>query len=215
MIGTISLYGSFILYLILYLPQLKRNYSQKFLQGMSFSFHSLLFLTLTTDLFYAFGRIAQWQYRFISVTMFSSLFIQHAQLFFRHKAHDQERKYWLALSAIIITLLSLLVFILQQPQQHQTLIISMGWINHIGYWSYVLPQFIRNKKLRSAQAISPVFLGIAIFASVLDTTSAWYFHWGAPSLYGAPISGLLHLSLLWQWWRYYTHHHSRNRALTS
>ena len=82
---------------------------------------------------------------------------------------------------------------------NNNIFIFMGWVERISYLIYSIPQFFKNRNQQDASGISPLFIGLAIFTSVLDTLSAWIFSWGSPSLYGAPISIGFHLILLYQW----------------
>lgn len=81
LLGEITLNLSCVLYFFFYLPQLWHNLKYQCIDELSLSFHALLFISATADLFYGFGRIIQWQYCLISVVLFVCLLFQHAQLF--------------------------------------------------------------------------------------------------------------------------------------
>ena len=200
-VGEVALNIATILYTFFYLPQLIHNIRYKKYANLSMGFHALLLLAVTADLFYGFGRIGQWQYRFVSVVMFTCIMIQHIQLYsvvnrFRY-GHFQLG----LLTVIMVAMLSWLAISLYYQSMHKTLFVMMGWVTRIGYWFYVIPQFIKNRQLGHADAISPWFLLIAVVVAICDTISAWIFMWGPSSLYGAPMSILLQLLLLWQWYR--------------
>lgn len=197
LLGTISLNISLILYLFLYLPQLIHNLIYKRIKHISLSFHALLFIAATADFYYGFGRIHQWQYQWVAVSMFTCLLIQHIQLCIHACTVKQGRIYLLCLSVLILIMLLLLPFALQHNVNE--LFIIMGWIERLGYWLYSLPQLIKNHKQKNSTAVSPVFIIFTIITSLLDTISAWSFSWGSPSLYGAPLSIALHSVLLYQW----------------
>ena len=198
-IGEITLNISFALYLFLYVPQLWRNIKYKRVADLSFAFHALLFIAATADLYYGFGRIHQWQYRVVSLVMFSCLLAQHIQLFFY-----QNKLKLIILSLVIISMLLGLFYLIYFSLPHSRLYITMGWAERIGYWLYLLPQILKNRSRHlhsissSARAISPVFVTIGLLTAVLDTVSARSFSWGSPSLYGAPIAVVLHLWVLYQ-----------------
>lgn len=206
-LGKITLNISFILYLVLYLPQLWRNIKYKHIKDLSFGFHALLFIAATADLYYGFGRIEQWQYRAVSIVMFACLLTQHIQLFFY-----QEKLKLIILSVIIIFMLTGLLYVIHSGTTHTQLYLAMGWIERTGYWLYLLPQIIKNRsqfilkknsfdtplKNDASRAISPVFVSIGLLTAILDSVSAWSLSWASPSLYGAPIAVLLHIWILGQ-----------------
>ncbi len=200
-IGTFALNLSFIVYLFLYVPQLARNLSADRIVQMSLHFHALLWLCATADLFYGFGRVDQWQYRVISVVFFILLSIQQAQLWRVRHRFRLGSVYLSFLACIVITLLVLLFLSLHYLAAHDGVFVFMGWVERVGYWSYCFPQLYKNRRSHSAEAISPVFLILAVVCALCDAVSAWCFHWGSSSLVGAPIAVVIHLALLMQWYR--------------
>ena len=202
-IGEITLNSSFILYLFLFMPQLWRNLYYKRVADLSFSFHALLFIAATADLYYGFGRIEEWQYRLVSMVMFVCLLTQHIQLFF----YQNKTKLALLSLLIAIMLFGLIITLHSHSSSgagtpfNSPLFITMGWIERIGYWLYLLPQILKNRSEQhhnAAKAISPTFVFIGLLTAILDSISAWSFSWGSPSLYGAPIAVALHFWLLLQ-----------------
>lgn len=196
-LGEITLNVSLVLYLILYLPQLWHNRVKHRMRQMSMAFHACLCIAATCDLFYAFGRIEQWQYRLVSVFFLSCLVFQHFQLGFGIRCWYQNRGY------VLLSLFLLVAFVIFFPLLHLLkptpwVFIALGWGERVFYWLYSVPQIIKNYKDEAALAISPYFVVIALIISVLDGASAWLFHWGSPSLYGAPIAIIIHLLLLYQ-----------------
>ena len=199
-IGEISLDISFFLYVFLYVPQCIRNIRYKRLNDMSLGFHALLLIASTADFYYGFGRIDQWQYRVVTVVMFVLVFAQHIQLFY----YRQYFKYGLAkliiLSIVIVIMFLFLVPTLDHPERWMFLFVGMGWLERACDFAYCIPQFIKNKQIHRADAISPTFLMLAMLTAICDSISAWCFNWGPSSLYGAPISIVLHGALLIQWY---------------
>ena len=196
-LGEIALNCSLVLYLFLYLPQLIHNLAYKKMAHMSLAFHALLLIAATADFYYGFGRITQWQYQLVTVLMFSCLVFQHIHLFFYAKQFNHGVFYLSILSVIVIAMLLMLPIALHQHST--TLFITMGWIERISYWLYSVPQLIKNRRQKNAVAISPWFMGLAIFTALCDSMAAWSFAWGPSSLYGAPFSVVLHCVLLYQW----------------
>lgn len=199
-IGETSLNISFFLYLFLYVPQSIRNLRYKRLNDMSLGFHALIFIAATADLYYGFGRIQQWQYRFVSILMFTLLLAQHIQLFYYLKYFNNGLQKMLSITAVIILMLLFLIPTLAYPAHWMFLFVTMGWVERLCYWGYSIPQYFKNKAIHRADAISPTFLILAIFTAICDAISAWCFNWGPSSKYGAPIAIFLHLLLLYQWY---------------
>lgn len=199
-IGETSLNISFLLYLFLYVPQFIRNIRYKRLQDMSLGFHALLLIASTADFYYGFGRIHQWQYRFVTLLMFALVFAQHIQLFYYRKYFKYGITKLILLTLFIISMFTFLIPTLHNPARWMFLFIWMGWLERICDWSYCIPQFFKNRHIACADAISPTFLVLAILTPICDSISAWCFHWGPSSLYGAPIAIVLHAALLFQWY---------------
>ncbi len=198
LIGEIFLDISFLLYLFLYPPQVYHNFRYHKVRELSFGFHTLIVIASTTDLYYAFGRIAQWQYRAASVLTFVCLMIQHVQwLLHADKTRYKLLNWWLLTALIITLLVGLFVVLYIHPESLRIYIIA-GWIERLCGWTYTIPQIIKNSRQHSAASISPVYASIAVITIILDTTAAWVFHWGSPSLYGTPISLAMHTWLLLQ-----------------
>ena len=198
-IGEVALNISFVLYFFFYVPQIIHNFRSNKIGHLSLGFHALLFISATADLYYGFGRITQWQYQVVSVVMFVCLLIQHIQLCKHVDSFRHGRLIMWMLSGLIVLMLGLLWVTLLHSTSHLFLFVTMGWVERLGYWLYVIPQLMKNIKSNSADAISPVFLIIAIVTAICDTISAWCFAWGPSSLYGAPVAIVLHVLLLWQW----------------
>lgn len=193
-IGELTLNLSFALYIIFYLPQLIHNLHRKKTNELSFAFHAMLMIAATADLYYGFGRIQQWQYRAVSVLMFACLLAQHIHLYF-----TRQEKWQLNLLSLTILIMLIGLFITFNDKHINPMIfIIMGWVERSCYWFYAVPQIFKNRHLRSAASISPWFIGIGLITGICDTTSAWIFNWGSPSLYGTPIAIALHLWLFWQ-----------------
>lgn len=199
-IGEISLNISFFLYLFLYVPQFIRNIRYKKLNDMSLGFHALLLIASTADFYYGFGRIHQWQYRFVTLLMFALVFAQHIQLFY-YRQYFKHGTAKLVLLTIFMTIMFLfLIPTLMHPQHWMFLFIWMGWLERIADWGYCIPQFFKNRSIAKADAISPTFLILAILTPICDSISAWCLNWGPSSLYGAPIAIIMHAVLLAQWY---------------
>ena len=203
-IGSISLNVSLLLYCVYYIPQDIRNLRESCLEHMSFWFHALLFVAATCDFYYGFGYIVQWQYRLVTIIIFTLLLIQHIQLY--RLAYRYNRivmiKRMHCLSVVIIILLLGLLPALLSPISMSVLFITMGWIERICTWGYAIPQIVKNAEQRNSSAISPLFLILAVLTAICDSISAFVFHWGPSTIYGAPVSVVLHLVLLFQYCHY-------------
>jgi uncharacterized protein with PQ loop repeat len=197
-VGFVTLNLSLILYLFFYLPQLIFNFRYKRLGELSFGLHALLFFAATADVFYAFGRIDQWQYRLVSVLMLLSLLVQHVHIFYYRKCFSFGFIKWCALSVFIIIVSCSAFFFVLIVKQPMAIYIVMGWASQVAYWTYGLPQIIKNRNSTHANAISMLFVAIGVAAALLDLMSAWIFSWGAPSLYGGFVAVALQGYLFYQ-----------------
>lgn len=197
-IGFVTLNLSLILYLFFYLPQLVHNFRYKRLGELSFGMHALLLFAATADIFYAFGRIEQWQYRLVSILMLLSLLVQHVHLLYYRKSFSFGFVKWCALSMLMIVMSGCALVLASIIKHPMTIYIAMGWAGQVAYWTYALPQIIKNKNSMHANAISMLFAVIGVATALLDLISAWIFSWGAPSLYGGFVAVSLQAYLFCQ-----------------
>jgi hypothetical protein len=195
-IGTISLNLSMVLYMIFYFPQLLHNKRAHQLNDLSLGLHALLFISTAADLYYGFGRIDQWQYRLVSVILFLCLLIQHVQLVVVYRHCWEKLRSLLILSAAVVIILLGLIYALYALPSHHALYVAMGWVERVGYCLYALPQLMKGRQ--AAGSVSMMFVSMGIVTALLDTTSAWIFDWGSPSLYGGILVAFLQSVLLWQ-----------------
>jgi len=91
MIGAISLNISFVLYLLVYLPQVFHNRKPNHIPSLSLGMHFILYTSYCLDLFYGFSRDLQWQYKTVSVVSLTLLIIQHLQITYHHSPRHPER----------------------------------------------------------------------------------------------------------------------------
>lgn len=181
-IGEISLSVSTIIYIIWFLPQILENFQHKSTEGLSLWMHGLLLLGYTIDLMYGFGRHMQWQYRLVTVVGLICLLIQHIQ--FALYNLKSKAAYWnfvvlsgLVVSVLVYAILNITVF------HHGKWYYDMtGYIESVCYFSYVIPQIIKNFRLKSTEGLSRLFVAFSILLGFLDFTSALTLHWDLPSL---------------------------------
>ena len=199
LIGNTSLNLSFILYLIVYVPQIIHNRAQKNIAQLSISLHFLLYISYFFDLCYGFSCGLPWQYKTVSVIGCCLLVIQQLQLL-RFFKHTQEISFFTYHTIFLLSSITLMgLFFLKPALQYAPVIVtSFGIIARGCGLIYCLPQLIKNQRTRATQAISLHFLSLNLTVSILDTLSAWCLHWGWPNKIAAPITILMMLSLLWQ-----------------
>lgn len=198
-IGAMSLNISFVLYLVVYLPQIIHNRTPGHIADLSPSMHLILYISYCLDLFYGFSSQLQWQYKTVSIISLSLLFIQHAQLS-RH--YLLERK-WSALKFNLLFMvgtgiLILYFFVWQQAKLPTMATQITGYIARLGFLIYILPQIIKNRTLKSTRALSIKFIYLSLTLSFLDMISAWCLNWGWPNKLGSPITISLLLIILMQ-----------------
>lgn len=197
-IGKISLNCSFILYLLMYLPQIYHNYKSPHIASYSLGMHYILYSSLWLDLIYGFSSELPWQYKSVSVIGVILLTIQHLQLTASF-LHEQKR-YWLTFNLLYLVILSSLIvcFFNTNATLNTLQIAIIGYTSRLGFIVYTLPQIIKNKRSISAQAISITYVFISLTLAWLDTISAWCLDWGWPNKLASPLTIILLLILLKQ-----------------
>jgi uncharacterized protein with PQ loop repeat len=204
-LGNITLNLAFVLYLIVYLPQIRHNRNKHHLAELSINLHMIIMTSFVLDLLYALLKPLPWQYRAVSITALCTLSIQQLQLMRFAQERGQVRLLTM-LSLFSVSLISIFmllgVFYFDTMAHSSKTVLLVGWISRLGFLSYVLPQIIKNYRLHSAKALSTGFLTISLFLSLLDLTSAWCLDWGWPNKLGTPLTISLTVMLLWQKKRY-------------
>jgi hypothetical protein len=157
-------------------------------------------LAALADMVYGFGRITQWQYRFVSVVTLICIMIQHVQLSIYRRQSHSDRVIMLLLTLVIIIFVCFGLMIFIAPVKHSSLILAMGWVERVGYSFYAIPQFFKGVRDQCLNSMSVIFLWIAVVTSFCDSVSAWCLSWGPSSLYGAPVTFLLTSMLLAQYY---------------
>jgi len=198
-LGNLTLNLAFVLYLIVYVPQIRHNKNAEHLAELSTSLHMILMASFVLDLAYGFLKPLPWQYRAVSVVALSLLTIQHMQLM-RLAQTRRQLALFRRLSFFGLGLILMLagMFYIDASVYSNKTIFWIGWISRIGFLSYTLPQIIQNHRLNSAQALSTTYLNLSLFLSLLDLISAWCLDWGWPNKLGTPFTISLTLILLWQ-----------------
>lgn len=199
LLGAISLNTSFVLYLIVYLPQIVHNCTHSHLAQLSIGMHVLLYTAYCLDLLYGFSSHLQWQYQTVSVVGLSLLMVQHLQLTYYFKT--QKKRYWVCFNHLfLLTTIGLMLwfFILKNHLLGHFETQWVGYASRAGFLLYVLPQILKNNTLHSKNAISVSFIYLNICLSILDLISAWCLDWGWPNKLASPIMVCFMLVLLFQ-----------------
>lgn len=196
-IGHIALNISFLIYVVLYLPQVLYNLKRRSTDGLSFLMHAILVVGYLTDLMYGFGRHMPWQYRLVDLIGLTCLTLQHIQFGLYSKPN---KGYWLT----TIALLGLFVGVLYSIwfPLSATIYIQAGTVAWATGVFYTLPQIWKNYRFSSALGVSVVFIYFDIISSLCDSISAWTLGWDFPSKLGSPIEVILGCFLLCQFYAY-------------
>lgn len=194
-LGNISLNISFVLYLVVYLPQIRHNQTSKHLEQLNLNLHFILILSFMLDLMYGVLKPLPWQYQAVSVVGLILLTIQHLQLI---HFYQLKKRHMLSLTLICLCGLLAGFFLFKDSLRAPLVILSIGYLSRLGFLTYTLPQIIQNYRRKSASALSLTFLKLSLFLSILDLISAWCLSWGWPNQLGTPIMLILTLTLLWQ-----------------
>ncbi len=73
-----------------------------------------------------------------------------------------------------------------------------GMVSNICWFSFMLPQIIKNHQRNSADGLSAKFVMLSVLSSGLDIVAAYALGWDWPSKVGAPIGFIQQLIVLWQ-----------------
>ena len=195
-IGNISLNISFVLYLIVYIPQIIHNQKVANIAQLSFGLHLLLFSSYFFDLLYGFASRLPWQYKTVSSVGLLLVTVQHIQLikFFINR----QLLLHVALSIFLIILNCMAIyyfFIFKNSVLDDGDIFMVGIIARICGLIYCFPQMIKNGISKSANAISVKYIYLNLVLALLDTCSSWCLNWGWPNKLAAP--GLIPLIILY------------------
>ena len=197
MLGMISLNISFILHILLYIPQVLHNRNFQNIQNLSINMHLILFSCYFLDIFYGFGSSLQWQYCTVAVVGFSLLVIQYLQICYFLKTRDKQ-----LISAVHFGIMLVSVFyvgkffIIYQAQSPEWLTLTSGYISKVLFIISALPQLIKNWRVENSNALSTHFVLFCIGIACLDTISAWCLDWGWPNKLTYPIMVIMFSLLL-------------------
>jgi uncharacterized protein with PQ loop repeat len=199
LIGSISLNISFILYLILYIPQIIHNRKSENIAQLSSSLHLLLYSSYCFDLCYGFSNHLPWQYKTVSIIGLLLVSIQHIQLiqfFFQNQCQLLAKS---GMALLLLSIMGLYYFfnVTQGVLSYQTTLI-FGTAARVSGLMYCLPQIIKNKSLKSARALNVQFLWLNLTLAILDTISSWCLDWGWPNKLAAPMIILMMIIMLTQ-----------------
>ncbi|PHQ80706.1 MAG: hypothetical protein COB66_04115 [Coxiella sp. (in: Bacteria)] len=200
LIGNIALNISFLVYLVLYLPQVIHNLRRRSTEGLSFLMHIILVIGYTADMMYGFGRHMQWQYRVVSIVGLICLTVQHIQIGAYQK--KLTANYVLA-TLLIVGWLGYALYAMLTPNLPARIYIDAGLVAWGTGVVYTLPQIWKNYRFASSMGVSILFIYFDIISSSCDTISAWCLNWDYPSKFGSPIECVLGLFLLIQVYFYY------------
>jgi uncharacterized protein with PQ loop repeat len=201
-IGNITLNLSLTVYLVWFVPQIILNFKRKDTEGLSMLMHGILCIGYLSDLMYGFGRDMQWQYRLVTIVGLCSLSIQHYQ-FGRYGLHRATEKYpYFALNVVYMALLIYVINVLILGVHSKAFYNHAGMLANACWFSYMLPQIIKNYRNQSTTGLSLGFVLLGLFLNVCDMTSAWTLGWDYPSKIGPAVTLLGNLFLLSQVFSY-------------
>ena len=203
LLGTLSLNVSFVLYLIVYVPQLIHNQRPKNLADLSLGLHCLLLFSYSFDLIYGFLNALPWQYKTVSIVGLILVTAQHLQLL--RLFICQSRQLFIKLNVAFLCVNVLLVYYFLYAARNSlgdSGLLCIGAIARICGLLYCIPQIINNKRKQSANAISPFYIYLTLILAFLDSVSSWCLSWGWPNKLAAPLSLCLMFYMLYQTKKY-------------
>lgn len=193
-IGLISLNLSTCIYFFWFIPQLALTFKRKNTSGLSFAMHSLLTIGYISDLMYGFGCAMPVQYKCVSICGLGYLSIQHYQFI----AFNKLKWKTILTTALLISFLIFSVHIIVFEHRSREFFDTFGMVSNICWFSFMLPQILKNYRRNSVDGLSARFVMLSIFSSGLDTLAAYALGWDWPSKVGAPIGFIQQSIVLWQ-----------------
>ncbi len=197
-LGQISLNISFLIYVLLYLPQVLHNLRRHSVDGLSFLMHIFLVIAYIADVMYGFGRHMQWQYQMVSVVGLLCLVVQHVQF----GCYQQISAFYLTVTAFLMVSLSFALYAIILAQFPVSVYIAAGNVAWLTGVIYTMPQIWKNYRFGSAMGVSVGFIALDILSSSCDVVSSWCLNWDYPSKLGSPLEVMFGVFLLWQFLRY-------------
>ena len=202
-IGTLCLNVAFVLYLVVYLPQIIHNQKSKDFVNLSLKMHFLFYVAYLLDLFYGYACNLPWQYKTVSIVGLTVLSIQHLQITHYFSKLQKTLSMYLNLLFLFAITLSIVYFFSISPSAYpETTVFLIGCISRVCFLLYTVPQIIKNKQLKSVSALSIQFVYLNLTLAVLDLIAAWCLNWGWPNKLGSPIMVTLMAIMLLQMKKY-------------
>jgi hypothetical protein len=205
-LASITLNISFLIYMLLYLPQVLHNRNSANLTQVSLYWHTLMYISLSFDFFYGLSMNFAWQYCSVSTMGMWFIISQQWQLYNLHR----NKVYLLVL--IIHFYLLLLFFTIFKMHLNYNLAQIISAASRITGLIAMLPQIKFNYLNKTARGLSNSYLKLNLCLVGLDTTSAWLLDWGWPNKIATPVTGLLYL-ILWLQTQCYATSNPQNQLL--
>lgn len=202
-IGEITLSLSTIVYFFWFVPQILLNYRRKDTDGFSLWMHGLLLIGYTADLLYGFGRHMQWQYRLVTIVGLIFLSIEHWQIAQYDCRTKTEKWNFVALTLLVFILLIYAIVNFTLLHHGKRYYDFAGLISDICWMTYMIPQIIKNFRLKSTKGLSVGFVALSVVLSCLDITSTFALRWDWPSILSECVTLLKKSILIFQMWYYH------------
>lgn len=201
-IGEITLSLSTIVYFFWFVPQILLNYRRKNTEGFSLWMHGLLLIGYAADLLYGFGRHMQWQYRLVTIVGLCFLFVEHWQIAHYDCKSRAEKWNFFALSLFVVILLIYAIVNFTWLHHSKRYYDFAGLVSDICWMTYIIPQIIKNFRLKSTKGLSVGFVALSVVISCLDITSTFALHWDWPSILSESVALVKKSILIFQMWYY-------------
>lgn len=205
-LGNLTLNVAFVLYIIVYIPQIIHNNKLANIANLSLWLHFLLYISYAFDLVYGFATYLPWQYKLVSMIGLTLVMIQHMQLLRLFIS----KKLWIYVKfnlIFFVVSLAIIYHFLNRIIYNDLSILAgtiFGGIAQICGLIYCIPQIIKNKRLQSTNGINRYFIYLNLTLAGLDTISAWCLNWGWPNKLAAPVLFFLMLIIIGQYKKYTT-----------
>jgi len=195
--GEIVLRISFFSYLFFLLPQIIHNLHGKSIEGLSLKMHGILFLGYIFDFAYGNGRDMEIEYRLVTISGLIFLCLQHYQ-FWRY-SQNITKELCRLVAVFILCFMGVSYFLWVGNER---VFVLSGWLAHVCFLTYLLPQMLKNYQNKSTKDLSFGFVCLGIVSVSCDLFCAWALEWDIPSKVGSGFALLIKIILLRQFYLY-------------
>jgi uncharacterized protein with PQ loop repeat len=199
-LGQLTIQISFVFYMSMFVPQLLFNLRHRGVHGLNWLMHLILLTSCLCDSVYGISQHMPWQYYSVSLSGLVLLSLQHVQFWLYQR--EQLPPGYKPITALLALLAVVGVCAVLRADPTRKIFPILGGLAGCGYLTASLPQMLTNQRRQSTEGLSFLFVMFQTVGLLCDVISAYSLDWPLPNKIGAPISLLLQLVLLYQFYAY-------------